>query len=344
MSYTNEIDIDLIINYPSYKWDWSYISKHINIIFINKYSKLQWDWIYVVENKTITENFVIKYLNNFKYFWYYLAGNAQLSIQFILQYYEKSNNIYYSLSFNRNLDINYLLENLDLPWNFHGILLNHASDFCLILKISHKLIEDINWYYVSLYLEDFNNVIKYPNFSWNFEGLSRNKRIKLNDVLNITEVFTKLDKIIQWEWDRLAEFVQIRKSEFTNNSRISSCFANLHKYLMIDDDKVIHEKLHEKYKQIDYQSSQNIYTTTISPCTEVDLTRLVFNNFHAIRYSETYIEIDYIKYVLRNVSSTNFNKIIEYLMGSKFITLIDIVTHPEIPWKYDQFYFTEKNY
>ena len=83
ISYTKDFDIDLIIRYLNYKWNWSYISKHINIYYINKYTSLLISlirWFDVATNKTITSNFVIKYLDYFKYCWYELAQNSNLSI------------------------------------------------------------------------------------------------------------------------------------------------------------------------------------------------------------------------------------------------------------------------
>lgn len=349
MSYTNDFDIEFIRNHMNYKWDWIYISKHINITYIDMFPKLPWKWYEIADNRTITSNFVIKYFDNFKYNWNKLAQNPQLSMHFILQnyykYYTIYNNIYEPISFNRKIDLNYVVNNLDLAWNFHGLLLNHGGNFDFILKIAHKLVNTVNWYYVSLYLEDFNNVIKYPSIPWDFNGLSRNKRIKLDDVLNITELFMIMNKPICWEFNRLGEYVKITKSDFINNLRIKKCFGNnelANKFLTIDNTPKIYPQLPDKYKRISKDCSQNIYTHRISPYIEPDVNKLNHEYLSTIRFNKIYIDIDYIKHILKNIPQNEFNRIKGILTNSKFISLIDIVAYPEIPWDYDQFYFDEK--
>ena len=54
MSSNPALTIDMVLAYPDLPWDWSGVSKNMNINNILDHPELKWDWKYVSLNPSVT--------------------------------------------------------------------------------------------------------------------------------------------------------------------------------------------------------------------------------------------------------------------------------------------------
>lgn len=193
----------------SIDWDWACISENpgIKIKDIYDYPDLPWNLYYVSKNPNLTFEDIIKLKNGFKtsngvltfgyistlLYWRWISLCVPLTIQQL----KNSRDLpwdYDCLSRNMSFTLSDMLSNPEIPWNFQKIsrigstlddVRNHPNlpwnwdNLCSNIPISIKdaqspdIKDKIKWNYMA---ENpgitFKNILKYPDFNWDWSDIS----------------------------------------------------------------------------------------------------------------------------------------------------------------------------
>lgn len=191
---------DLIVKYCHKRWNWSYFSKEANVnLVIQNISILQehiavyietvLDKIFSDDNLTksiVTNNEFAEAVKSIKRNGYLISYNLGSKENYIwsdvlIEYLEKCD----ILIWNTNGSVTGFAQYPYIEWtpeffDKYHVKINSASDYT----------------YISENIKDISLITEYPNFSWDWSGLSRNKKFaESEDILYIGQ-----DKILYSEW------------------------------------------------------------------------------------------------------------------------------------------------
>jgi hypothetical protein len=93
--------------FPEEQWNWSYISKNINITeqFIEENYEKPWDWGSLSKNIKIGKNFIEKHMD-WPWDWYVMTVNPNMDFQFVKKYFPKkclTDNVFSNMNVFTNL-------------------------------------------------------------------------------------------------------------------------------------------------------------------------------------------------------------------------------------------------
>lgn len=222
---------DLIVKYCHKSWNWSYFSKEANVNLVIQninilqehiavYIETVLDKIFSDDNLTksiVTNNEFAEVVKSIKRNGHLISYNLGSKENYIwsdvlIEYLEKCD----LLIWNTNGSVAGFAQYPYIEWtpeffNKYHVKINSASDYT----------------YISENIKDISLITEYPNFSWDWNGLSRNKKFaESEDILYIGQ-----DKILYSEWMKrsstvftsefFASHIQWMKSE-ENASFVSS--------------------------------------------------------------------------------------------------------------------------
>lgn len=191
---------DLIVKYCHKSWNWSYFSKEadVNLVIQNisilqehiaVYIETVLDKIFSDDNHTksiVTNNEFAEAVKSIKRNGHLISYNLGSKENYIwsdvlIEYLEKCD----LLIWNTNGSVTGFAQYPYIEWtpeffNKYHVKINSASDYT----------------YISENIKDISLITEYPNFSWDWSGLSRNKKFaESEDILHIGQ-----DKILYSEW------------------------------------------------------------------------------------------------------------------------------------------------
>jgi len=249
----NVILSDVLSYYPIIPWDFRGISRKANIMIsdVLSHQHLPWDWACLSANKNICIFDVLQNLNK-PWDWFNVCKNRynKITVEIVVAYPDVPWN-WHALSLNKNIVYADVLKFPNLPWHWMEIV--RKRDYYKIgvfytmtgiFELGDLLMRtdlDIHWEYWDTHTYSFyskaritmKHVLDYPNFPWDWTGLSRNKHIAISDILahpdkpwdwiNVSlnprltfdEVLSNQDK--PWDWTSLSSnrgLFKINKTKF----------------------------------------------------------------------------------------------------------------------------------
>lgn len=191
ISYNKTLTLEYIKSYPEVEWDYLNLSAQINIKEIEKdlafaTTPLPWNFDSISDNKTLTSEFLIKYINQ-AWDWEELSRNESLDFDKLI-----NTSLRWSweiLSTNSSLTKKFIEHHLDCflyPYCFGNIYQNGIISFEEILSDSRWPKDpDSLWGHPEL-TADY--ILNHSNFSsWNIELLSQNRGLRVPDLQKLID-------------------------------------------------------------------------------------------------------------------------------------------------------------
>lgn len=207
----SNIPIKKILQHSYLPWNWFYISmfNELTISIINNNKHIPWIMSNVLKYANITEEEILKDIDNPIWNWQDLCKNNNISVEFIIKHFApKTLNLdWYDLS--KRVTQDYMLAHPELPWNQYGLASNNNIDIKLIkwdmtslslLTISPRISERVtslqyvldnqdkpwSWCWLSMnkMICTRDNILANPNLPWNFYTVSHYCDLTYEDVLN----------------------------------------------------------------------------------------------------------------------------------------------------------------
>jgi hypothetical protein len=228
-------DVDLVKEFPEYKWNWEKITKYISIDFIFENPQYPWDVYSLSKNPSVKYFHII---NHPKVKWNWAHLSAVMNINEIENnpdnrwetgYGNDEYALTYGLSINNTITTEYVLNNINLKWNWELLVYNPNLDFNKMLDtgidwnyiltgiVSRNILESGNKTVIKFivkYISKFKNIFNYTWGEFHSSGVAA-----MTDIINYPELihdYLSLSKnpnlemwyIIQninekWNWDIL---------------------------------------------------------------------------------------------------------------------------------------------
>lgn len=231
-TYHKYEDIDIVLQFPNYPWDWSDLSEHVNPVQIFDNPQLPW------RNNRLSSNRAVRIahiLNHPGVKWDYGQLCTTMPLDDILAHPEVPWNIErhtWHLSMNNTLTTEYILGHIDWDWHWVFVIQNAGLDYVQMLSSDvdwslprfdtlynaiadcHKADDHTLVLFVLRYIEKFKrmhsdqwhdlhrsgviklgDVIDHPELIYTYSALSRNP--------NLTVTYVYAHSTSGWDWHHL---------------------------------------------------------------------------------------------------------------------------------------------
>lgn len=269
----------------------SHTSKCVNLPFeyVSNNNHLNWDWFELSQNKTLTKEFIEQFPNK-DWNWEFLCARFKFPFEYVFQHYRKD----------------YFVEML-------------FDEFYIECNTNLDVTKCSGPYLYSSEFVPISEIIKTPNFSWNWNLVSSNKTVTFYDV------FCYPDR--GWNWSLLSQNESIPFRDIIGSHTTKTWYFN-----------DMYDRSDIDINFVEYYPGRwdfNILST--SPSFDI-LTMLTFNNlpWNKTRFSQNpnVTESDIEKF--SNVVPWNY----KYLTHQPKISYKYISEHPDLPWDWEN--ITEK--
>lgn len=185
------LTLDLVKREPGISWDWFIVSSMPNITWemIMENKTLPWNWFGISYNPNLDIKYLEENKNSSKWDWFGLGKNPAVPLSFIERNIDKF--YFETVSDHPHLTIKFIRKYIKKNWNWFELTKNPAITLEMITNNP-----DLPW---KLDMLSFNpNVTKEFVFenknkiNWYFKSLTKNKNIKLEDVLTNKEFYSPI--------------------------------------------------------------------------------------------------------------------------------------------------------
>ena len=163
--------------------DWTDISRSpkLTIGIINRHPELPWDWNRIGMIPSITFEFVMEHLAEFKTpqqifqsTWFYISKNPNITWDIVIQNPQIPWR-WDGLSQNPSITMDIVLNNIKCPWVWKDLSYNASGTLTLEIVMAH-LNKKWDWTQLSRCLPLYAEILdKYPELPWNWNYMSANK-------------------------------------------------------------------------------------------------------------------------------------------------------------------------